>query len=297
MLDTAATLGDLSDTEAALLEIFLHGDFDGLTPPPAPPKPVDPLSFRMFEAIGEPLSTQSLPRAFAHADLRDIAGWKAQVEAAERLAQTGALSANRFLGIYTERRPAASGGVWDRVAALQDFDAAMATENPDRIAATLPSAWQAMRAARIEVTFATLYADQLAAHPPSGTAEQQLAWQIRLLSDQYETAARDAPDNAKADFLAGIALGTPTAVSGLSDLERAIVDGFGPDAQMPRLLSDLRDRGSLGELILRAITLFRQGMDGNPKALTDALVSLRLVGLEDTARRAALQLALLEPRR
>ena len=44
----------------------------------------DPLTFRLFETIGERLPTAALPRAFAHADLRDVAGWKAQIEAAER---------------------------------------------------------------------------------------------------------------------------------------------------------------------------------------------------------------------
>ena len=117
------------------------------------------------------------------------------------------------------------------------------------------------------------------------------------LSDQYETAARDAPEGAEAAFLAGIALGTPVAGPQAPDLRRAIAAAFAPDAALPRLLADLADRGALGELILRAIALYRQGTDGNPKALTDALATFRLVGLEDTARRAALQLMLLEPRR
>lgn len=297
MLDTAATLGELAPDRTRLLDLFLHGDMDGLTPPPTPPNPVDPLDFRLFEAIGEPLPTQSLPRAFAHADLRDIAGWKAQVEAAERLARTGALSANRFLGIYTEREPAASGGVWDRVDAVQAFDAALSGGQTARIEATLGPAWDAMRAAGTEVTFATLYASRLAARPPRGMAARDLAWRIRLLSDQYETAARDAPEGAEAAFLAGIALGTPVAGPQAPDLRRAIAAAFAPDAALPRLLADLADRGALGELILRAIALYRQGTDGNPKALTDALATFRLVGLEDTARRAALQLMLLEPRR
>ena len=48
--------------------------------------PHSPLLFRLHEAIGEPLPTGALPRAYAVADLRDLAGWKPQLEAAERLA-------------------------------------------------------------------------------------------------------------------------------------------------------------------------------------------------------------------
>ena len=54
--------------------------------------------------------------AFAQADMRDNTGWKAQLEAAERLARNGVLDPNQLLGLYTEEKAAASGGVWDRVA-------------------------------------------------------------------------------------------------------------------------------------------------------------------------------------
>ena len=47
-----------------------------------------------LEAIGTPLPTAPLPLAFAHSDLRHTAGWKARIEAAERLVRTGAVSAN-----------------------------------------------------------------------------------------------------------------------------------------------------------------------------------------------------------
>ena len=296
MLDTASVLGDLPPARVALLERFLHSDLDDLMPPLTPPVAVDPLDFRLYEAIGERLPTQALPRAFSHADLRDIAGWKAQLEAAERLARTGALSANRFLGIYTEREPAASGGVWDRVQAVQRFETALNTGNGSAIGKTLRPAWDAMRAAGTEVTFATLFADRLAATPPESAAARELAWHVRLLSDHYERAARDAPEGAEAAFLAGIARGVPQAQETDPDLQRAIAAGFAETPELPRQMRDLLDKGALGELILRAIVLFRQGMDGNPEALTGALASLRAVGLEDTARRAALQLMLLEPR-
>ena len=68
----------------------------------------------------------SLPLAFTYADLSDNAGWKAQIEAAERLSRAGAIAPNLLLGLYTSQKPAASGGVWDRVAAFQGLDTAVA---------------------------------------------------------------------------------------------------------------------------------------------------------------------------
>jgi hypothetical protein len=54
------------------------------------------------------------------------------------------------------------------------------------------------------------------------------------------------------------------------------------------------DDGKLGEALLRAIALFDAGSDGDLRSVTDALTVLRAVGLEDVARRAALQLMILD---
>jgi hypothetical protein len=83
-----------------------------------------PLIFRLYEAIGEPLPTTNLPLAFAHADLNANAGWKAQVEAAERLARVGAI-AQPTSGALHRTAPSASGGVWERAAAVQTLDRAL----------------------------------------------------------------------------------------------------------------------------------------------------------------------------
>ncbi|HCW84461.1 MAG TPA: hypothetical protein DHC76_10695 [Rhodobacteraceae bacterium] len=50
----------------------------------------------------------------------------------------------------------------------------------------------------------------------------------------------------------------------------------------------------LGEAILRAIALTMSGAEGDPAALQNGLAFLRGIGLEDTVRRAAIQLILLE---
>ncbi len=55
-------------------------------------------------------------------------------------------------------------------------------------------------------------------------------------------------------------------------------------------------RGQLGESLLSAMELMDDGAAGNLGALTEALATFRAVGLEDTARRAALQVALLDTR-
>jgi hypothetical protein len=288
-LDTAKALGLISEELDALLLRFLDPDLFEGEPLLVAAGPVTPLKFRLYEAIGEAQPTTGLPRAYAHADLRNTAGWKAQLEASERLARTSALHENRLLGIYSEREPAASGMIWDRVAALQAFDAAISAKNAEAVADRLPAAWAAMQQVHLEVPFARIYGPQLLQLPLQGVTARQ-ARDIALLSSDYEKAARSGPR----DFLAALALGTPPRVT-TDPVHRAISDAF-HDAGVPQEISTMLARGQLGESILTAMSLMADGAAGNLGALTEALATLRAIGLEDTARRAALQVALLDTR-
>lgn len=74
----------------------------------------------------------------------------------------------------------------------------------------------------------------------------------------------------------------------------SIMKGFDDDAEVPVKIRRLLDNGQLGEAILRTMDLFARGAQGNLGDLSNSLAALRAVGLEDTARRATLQLMLLE---
>lgn len=288
LFDTARALKAMSPAEIAVLDRFLHPElFEGL-PPLRPPRAITPLLFRLHETIGEPLPTRLLPRAYAVADLRDVAGWKAQLEAAERLAETGALPDNRLLGLYTERLPAASGGVWDRVEAIQQFDTALGTRSADAVAKTLPAAWNAMQEAGLETAFAAIFAQRLSDLAVSGRAAA-LADRLMLLSNGYKEAAPEAGD----DLLRAVAAGDPTGLSSNEATTQAVIDAFTPGAARRDLLADAQ-RGELGDVILRALVLLEEGAAGNPQAITQALGTLRALGFDDTMRRASLQILLLE---
>lgn len=294
-LRTGEALGFVTPEDAVLLSRFLDPDlYDG---DPAPPMPatLTPLVWRMFEAIGEPLPTQGLPLAFAHAELRDQAGWKAQIEAAERLARVGAIAPNQLLGIYTDRLPAASGGVWDRVDAFQRFDAALAKGDVTAVERALPIAWDKMAEAELEVPFAALYADQLSALTLSGDAAA-IAFRVGLLAPNYErVAAAHKPADANEAFLIGLARGALKDVTPQDSMGRAIAPAFlvaEPSTDADALLKENR----LGEAILLAMEQIEHGLQGDLRGVTDGLALLRKVGLEDVARRTALEALLLERR-
>ena len=287
-LGTGRALGEVTPDEDDLLTRFLDiENFEDAAPLPVPNRP-SPLTFRLYEAIGEALVTTTLPLAFAFADLDNNTGWKAQLEAAERLAKAGSFSENKLLGLYTERSPAASGGIWDRVTALQRFDAALETGNPPAIAATLPAAWFAMRQVKLQTVFASLYAEPLQKIALEGDIAA-LSFRIGLLSRDYESvAAKWTPRDAEDSFLVAVARGDLSGVTPYNAVAQAIADGFTAPSAPPELAALVRNQ-ELGAAILRAILQSEHGTDGDLDKLVGALALLRSVGLEDVARRAALQ--------
>jgi hypothetical protein len=293
LLGTGSALGLIPDDDKALFTRFLDPDAaDGAPDLPLPHHPT-PLTYRMFEAIGQAIPTTGLPLAFAHSDLRDNIGWKARIEAGERLARAGAVSDNQLLGLYTERQPAASGGVWDRVAALQKLEANLAAKNRTGTAEALPALWKQLAKAEVEVPISRIHGPELAALALPGEAGD-IAFRMGLLSADYEAVALSArPPNAMDKLLAGIAQGNVAGLTAPDERTRAVLAGFTADGAPVRLAS-LLDTHRLGEAILRAMTLFTEGMSGDLDKITDALALFRAVGLEDTARRVALEYLILD---
>lgn len=294
VLGTARVLGLIPDPKAVALERFLDPDLFEDEPPLAVPPEPDPLMFRLYQAIGTPIPARVWPLAYANADLSDTAGWKAQVEAAERLARSGALPDNRLLGLYTQRQPAASGGVWDRIAALQRFETALGTRSPAAVTKTLPTAWRAMRAARLAVPFANLFARDLNDIVLSGQTAD-IAFEVLLLSSQYETAARTFPARAlQRPVLAAVAAGeVPTGLAA-TGVQGAVLAAF-RDAEPDEAIITTAQSGTLGRALFDTLQLVDAGGKGDVAQLRRGLATLRALGLEDVARRAALQVLLLGP--
>lgn len=295
-LGSAKALSLLPTSTLNVLDRFLNPDVFEDAPPLATPKTMDPLTFRLFESIGEPLPTGPLPRTYAFADLRDISGWKSQLEAAERLTRAGALPDNRLLGLYTNRKAAASGGTWDRVRAVQRLDAGLSDDNAETVANALPSVWRHMQEAGLEVSFAASFTPRLAQLSLKGNAVALQA-RIGLLSPEYEAVATNmAEDISLGDnsaLIRAIAGGEVAGDAPRTPLPRAIYDAFSEPAPRAEWIM-MSSNGQLGEALLGTLRALRNGARGDSRALREALGTLRALGLEDTARRAALQILLLD---
>ena len=291
-LNTARALGDVTPDEDLLLTRFLDADYGEETENGITPVRPSPLIYRMREAVGDLIPTAGLPLAFSHADLRDTVAWRAQIEAAERLARKGALSPDSLLAVYTARQPAASGGVWDRAAAIQRLERAISSGDQAILAEALPTAWTAMEEVGLQVPFAELYGRTLADLPLEGQVAA-LAHRIALLSGGFEAAARSLdPASPREALWQAVATGEADGARALDAASAAVIEGF-LDPEIPAELRAAIEERRLGEAVLRAVALFHQGLDGDHGAVTDAIATLRIVGLEDVARRAALQFLLL----
>ena len=72
-----------------------------------------------------------------------------------------------------------------------------------------------------------------------------------------------------------------------NETENIILKVF-TDPKMPFLVEQKLNQGKLGEVILNALLQFETGIQGDLKDLSESLSTLNLIGLKNTARRAAL---------
>jgi hypothetical protein len=145
----------------------------------------------------------------------------------------------------------------------------------------------------LEVPFAKYYGDRLAGRSYTKAAAKT-AFKVALLSDGFESSARSlVATNDRQVFLKGLALGDVTGLTPPGTLGQAIADAFEqpmPDGRLHDLLIEKR----LGEAILRAMLLLKDESLADPGDVRAALSAFRAVGLEQEARRIAIQLLLLE---
>lgn len=231
-LNGAEDLGLIPEQELQLLTHFLHDSYVDSGEVLEVSDRITPLEFRIYEAVGQPLPTQPLPLAFAHSDLRTNTGWKARLEAAERLARASAISAKRMRDIYAEQKPAASGGVWERAGAMRTLEAAIAAGD---VSSALPAAFDEFSNANMIDTLAGMVAEDL---PQNATGRaKEIADMLRQweglavenpmkidpalqteASDRAEASKGEALLEAMADIDSGIDGDLPRAARGIATL-------------------------------------------------------------------------------
>ena len=282
ILQTEKVLGDLTDREISLLSRYLEVDFNvDLTALLPPPESITPLEYRLYEAIGEPIPAEYLPIQFSQSDLSGENGWRAQVIAAERLSLTGAIPENQILGIYTNHRPGASGGMWDRIKVINNLDVAL--DDKENLEESFQDAWKVFKQTNQLTVFAKLFGLRVFEENLSPKSKK-IAANLLLLTNNFRiTEGYWDPS----DIRFGLTAGDFSNVKVSDETEKIILQIF-TEPSMPFIVEQKLNQGKLGEVILNALLQFELGIEGNLKDFSESLSTLNLIGLETTARRAAL---------
>ena len=287
-------VGSIPPVEEALLARFLDPElFEEEAEPPIP-EPLTALDFLMREAVGLSRPPGQLPLAFLYPDLDPHTPMRVRIDAAERLVLSGALAPPALFAAYRSGVPAASGGVWDRAAAVQALDAALDAGDPKALGGPLAAADAALSARGLRVALAREYAGTLAGLDPAAVppAARPALAELLLLADADDAARHAAGDDPRYAGLLAVAGAGPAPSPGDGDLVAAALAGLGGDP--PRddrelRLRDLATGGRQGQAILAALDLVQGGGKVDPPALRAALLTLRSAGQEESARTIALQ--------
>ncbi|MEM8658209.1 MAG: hypothetical protein AAGF22_08930 [Pseudomonadota bacterium] len=303
-LNLGREVGSISAAEEELLARFLDpGGFEGL-PELAVTRPLTTLNFVLREAVALPRPTTTLPLAFLAVDTVENSPLRDQIQSKERLVREGAIPAESLFESYRDGTPAASGGVWDRMAAVRELDRAFATQDPAAVARILPGIDAQFAGLRLRSALAEIYARQLAALPFDGmqTDSRVLIAELLLLAGERERALEMLPvsNDAVSNFLRALAARSESfpSTEALSPLKTAVALGLStvePRSEASRELQRALDQGQVGVVLIRTLDLLSAGVEVDPGDLTDALYLLRRAGQEDVAWQVATETLLLLP--
>lgn len=165
----------------------------------------------------------------------------------------------------------------------------------EQISDALRTAYRDLNAVGLEFILSDIAADDLegVALTPSG---DRTRFFLNLLhADNAELVADYAPQTATDAFLQTLALGElPETAS--TDIEAAILAAFQGTTFSNSLIEDAK-RGQMGEAIMKSMINLIRSRHRDPAALETTIATLRIAGLEDEARRIAIQAVLYLSRR
>ena len=272
---TLDTLRAFSPTTSALLAANLDPELaDILSLPRADPLSLSALEFKLRASVGQPLATQTLPLKFTPSDLGATTSWKQQIESAERLGAIGSLPAAQLLERYKSNQPSASGGVWDRVLAVQNLDNALGDHIIDP-SDELLEFWTLMRNRKLAAPLARAWAKKLVKFEKV-LKSNNILFQMQVLASANPM-----------DFAASMARLHSYNPHVLNNNYRTLMAQFDREvvASVPFRSANM----------LRAMRLIFDALDGNDAALFEAISLYRAMGLTPLAQQLTMEFMILVP--
>ncbi|MGB0499214.1 MAG: hypothetical protein ACPGID_12810 [Rubricella sp.] len=305
LLMLARTLGTIDPARAEQLALFIDPDAIAEDETVPFPEPFLPLDHAIREATGleQPPGPVSLALLYADSDPRTAL--RERIMAAERLSREADYPYPLLFAAYRARPPAASGGIWDRVAAVRALDDAFVAGERDGIVAALGRADAELAPLGLRAALAREYGEALARLPRAGLRDATVS-ELLLLAGRPLPARAVLPENADHPLRVALAIAAedplsvrPAGVARDRDLRAdaaraAFTEGFG-DTETDRRLARLIDQGRVGETILEALALLDSGTEIAPPTLRSALAALIGAGLIADARAIAVETLLVDP--
>ncbi len=290
-LFTGRALGAFSEDQALLLGMFLDPQMFAGAKEPAIPAVLTPLTFVMREALGLPRPAHSLPLAFLHMDLQNKAGWKQRITSAERLVREHAIPNAILLDLYLEGAASASGGVWDRVSAVQKLNNTLDAGNDKALSEALIKAYTALSPLGLQPVLADWFASALADHTLTPAAKH-IGFELAALDSDSRKLALDLASSDQTEHFIAAILSNRYDAPPKGDMQQAIsnaLTGLSPKT----VLHQSVDNGQRGAAVLKALTLLHSGPNSDVGDVETALSVLAYSGFKDEARNIAIQLLLL----
>ncbi len=298
-LSLGIAIGAIPQDQGELLTMFLDPQLFDDGHEPALPANLSSFDFVIREALALPRPAENLPAAFLQVDLVRDTPMRIRIEAAEKLVRTGAISHTQLFAAYRAGKPGASGGVWDRAAAAQNLDQALALGDRQRIANAFEKLNDTATGLALSVAIAEEYAVALSRLQPGD--DSQAIFNAMLLTGDAATARSWLPKKAAANALLLLQIldSQPTDAGTVASdpFQSAIVAAFSDPGDISEhglaLLATLAEGGT-GEAILGALAKLAESSQ-DPRELTAALHVLSQAGLDKHARRIAVETLLSGP--
>ncbi len=261
---THDTLGDIPRPLNQLLGGFLDpGLAEEIVLPPVIPQAISPLEFRLRESTGTPTPTTGLPLKFVATDLQPAAGWRSQIDAAERLASAGALPPDTLLEIYSLKKAAASGGVWERVRMMAAVQNGIDTRDIIALQSVLPALWKQAKSSNLQSVYATLLEPEFR---------------------EFRFETKEAEDiRNRLTWLSPVTTDLPEELLELAEGQEV------GDVISLAFSENVSPRDVTASEVLQTLTIAAAAQNGDLNALQLALLGLRSLGFETAAKRLAIE--------
>ena len=251
----------------------------------------DPMIFYIREINGLTSTQEMLPPKFLYNDLHQARTLRRKVSAAEKLAQNRAISEGILFNIYRSTKPAGSGGIWERMDAVQKLDNSLISKNWQLIQKNLERCIIAMYEKNLLTQFADEYYPKLARFWPQTDTEKlnELISVILVLNgkipDPWRNYVSKKPKLALALLLAKSedfdVLDLKTYVYSIQKNSPNFDPFFSFEATVEAAAA--KDE-TQGHKIISALRLVADGIDSNPTDLQKSLLLLDSAGQDEFAK-------------